>query len=272
MHVALRTGLSLILLTFIFVIAGCTNAPLASERTPLSGLFHPTASDPVQTFAISGPVEIDVVSFGGDVMITADPRKTEAQVRVVRRAVHGGQRRGEGKDSLDEIEYTVDLVAGEVGQKLQVRTMTAHPEPHFQRADVHITLPEVDGVHIQTRLGRVFAVGIQGKVDITTSHGDVRVLTNRRMNKPVTIVNNTGNIDFRVRGESSGLIDAQTIGGRVTYRMRYGRCIIEPGTTHNRLRARFNDGTNRITMRTVHGDIRIASMADAETVGAFIFE
>lgn len=272
MYAAAIRSIHCLILTAILVFAGCANVPLATERTPVSSMFHPTSSDQAITFDVAGPVEIDVESFGGDVFITADPRHTVATVQVTRRAVHGGRRHGEARHSLEEINYTVDLVPGDLGQKLQIRTATDHSEPHYQRADVHIQMPEIDGVHVRTRNGRVFARGIQGEVHITTSNGDVRVMTNQRMHRRVTIINSGGNIDYRVRGESAGAIDAETINGRVTHRFRYGRCVIEPGTTRHRLKARFNDGTNPIVLRTVNGDIRIASVSEPERVGMFIVE
>lgn len=271
MHVLSRS-LATILLLSMAVAAGCTNAPLAVERTPVSSMFYPTSSDRVIELDVAGPVEIDVASFGGDVFVTADPTKPKASVKVVRRAVHGSKRHREAKSSLEQIDYFVQVVPGDLGQRLMVEVTTSHDEPHYQRADVHINVPEVDGVYVRTRNGRVFTTGIQGEVDIVTSNGDVRVLTNQRMTRSVTILNSGGNIDYRVRGESTGLIDAESIGGRVTHRIRYGRCLIGPGTTYNKLNARFNDGDNPIVLRTVNGDIRIASVSEPERVGLFIFE
>jgi hypothetical protein len=263
---------SLAFLTLLCFAAGCANYPLATERTPVSSMFHPTSSDRAMELNVTGPVEIDVESFGGDVFITADASRPQASVQVIRRAVHGGNRYREGRSSLNDISYTVEVVPGHMGQRVQVRTTTSHAEAHYQRADVHIRVPEVDGIYVRTRNGRVFTRGIQGEVDIVTTNGDVRVLTNQRMNRSVTILNNGGNIDYRVRGESSGHIDAESIGGRVTHRIRYGRCIVGPGTTYNRLNARFNGGDNPIVLRTVNGDIRIASVSEPERVGRFIFE
>lgn len=262
----------LALLTVLAFAVGCANQPLATERTPVSGLFHPRSSDHAIGLNVAGPVEIDVESFGGDVFVTADPRRSDARVRVVRRAVHGAKRHGEARGSLDEIDYTAEVIPGRMGQRIEVRTMTRHKEPHFQRADVHIDVPEVDGVVVRTRNGRVRLRGVQGEVDVETTNGDVRVVSNLPLTKPITIYNDGGNIDLRVRGESAGMIDAHTVGGRVTHRIRYGRCIVGPGTTYNRINARFNDGDNPIVLRTVNGDIRIASVSEPERFGRFIVE
>lgn len=261
-----------LLLVVTMMLTGCANSPLATERTPFSSMFYPTTADRPVQLEVAGPVEIDVESFNGDVFVTADPRSSEAKVQITRRAVHGGNRHGEAKGSLDHIDYTVDVVPGEIGQRIRVRTNTDHAEPHYQRADVHIEVPEVDGVYVRTRNGRVYLRGIQGEVDVNTTNGDVRVFTNHRMNRRVTVINSGGNIDYRVRGESAGAFDAETVNGRVTHRFRYGRCIIGPGTTRHRLNARLNDGTNPIVLRTVNGDIRIASVSHPERVGAYIFE
>ena len=46
----------------------------------------------------------------------------------------------------------------------------------------------------------------------------------------------------------------------------------EPGTTHDRLLAVLNEGTNPITLRTVDGKIRIAVVPDPTATGTFIID
>jgi hypothetical protein len=82
------------------------------------------------------------------------------------------------------------------------------------------------------------------------------------MNEQVTVENRRGNIVYRVRSESSGLIDATAINGEATLDVRYGNAVILPGSTGVHLAARFNDGVNPITMRTVEGNIRIFVVPD----------
>ena len=82
------------------------------------------------------------------------------------------------------------------------------------------------------------------------------------INSAVTIENRRGNIVFRVRGESSGIIDATAIGGDASLDLRQGEATILPGSTGDHLVAKFNGGTNAITMRTVDGNIRIHVVAD----------
>lgn len=223
--------------------------------------------DPPTVLETSGPLGIDVETFNGDVIIDVDDRRKEATVTIVREAVHGYLRQKEATASLAEIRYTIDLVPGDLGPVLEIRTWTEHPEPHFQRAHVHIEVPAVDGVIVRTRHGQVAARGIQGAVDISTTDGDVRVMTNRAMLEPVTIVSQGGHIEYRVRGESTAAFDCQTIGGKVNHHVRYGRFVIGSGRDPAKLVATLNDGANPVVLRTVDGDIRIAVVHNPEQAG-----
>jgi hypothetical protein len=250
--------------------SGCAGREFTTERNPFAGLWYPTQGDDPYSLQVVGPVEIDVESFGGDVFITVDERERAATVRMVRRAVHGAGRFQEARAALEDINLSARVVPGDLGPKLEVRTSTTHPEQHFLLAHLHIVVPEAEGVRVRTSNGRVHARGIQGPIDIVTSDGEVRVITSRPMNYPVSIVAERSTIEYRVRGESSGLIDAETIGGRISHHIRHGRLTIDRGTKSDRLFARFNHGDNPITLRTTWGNIHIAAVGDPDRVGSLI--
>lgn len=257
----------IVLLTLLALLGGCAHGrSIRAEHIPVASIYHPTYTDDANRFETRGPIEVDVETFGGDVIITTDQRNREVSVRISRRSVHGAGRYSEGRDALKTIKATAAMVGGVVGPRLEVRTTTDHPEPHFLRADVYIEVPEVEGLRIRTRNGRVLAQGVGGSIDIVTDHGDVRVLTNQPIRQPVTILNNRGDIDYRVRGESTGLIDCESIGGKVRHRVRHGHLIVDRGTKHDRLFARLNDGTNPVILRTVYGDIRVGVVHNPEQV------
>lgn len=215
-------------------------------------------------FNVAGPLEIDVESFNGDVVIQGKPELTHAQLTVVREAVHGHQRVDEARASLGEMSFSAEVIPGELGQRLQVRTQTTHAEPHFHRAHVYIEAPDIENITVRTTNGRVWMKNIRGKLDIETTEDDVRVMTNQPMNRVITIVNRNGDIDIRMRAESQGLIDAQTVNGSAATYAKYGRIVVDPATRHDRSIARFNSGTNPITLRTVNGDITVAIVHNPE--------
>ncbi len=217
-------------------------------------------------------VSVDVESFNGNVFIEAGEDYDITTVEVCRKAMHGPRRPKEAKGSLDEIAYTIDITEGQYGPVLVIRATTSHPEPHYQAADIYINAPAVDGVSVHTTNGKVHARGIAGPVDVTTTNGDVRVLTNQPMLDDVTIINRNGDIVYRVRGESAGVFDGETVRGKVVQHTRYGQWVIGPGSDHDSLHATFNNGTNPILMRTVDGDIIVAVVQNPEEVGYFVFE
>lgn len=270
--IAVARTLQVVLLS-AFCLGGCSGPerPAWLSLNPNAWANRSEADDPLEIEVI-GPVAVEVESFNGDVTITGNPEAERATVTLVRQARHGHGRSKEAKRSLDQISMTAEIVPGQLGQLLQVRTDSTSVEPHYLRAHLFIELPDLHGLRVRTTNGRVWARNVRGPVDIATSEADVRVMTNQAMTEQVTIVNRNGDIDYRVRGESTGRFDAQAVNGRVTHLVRYGRAAIEPQTRHDALRATLNDGSNPITLRTVNGDIRIAVVHNPEQVGARIVD
>ena len=134
-----------------------------------------------------------------------------------------------------------------------------------------IDAPALTNVTIHTSRGYVETSNVEGSVDIRTDEGDVRCFTYLPVTNPVTIVNNGGDIDLRMRGESSCSLDAETIDGRVVQRVRYGELIVTE-TGEDFLRAILNGGDSPVVLRTVDGDIRIAVVPDPFAVGKYIVD
>jgi DUF4097 and DUF4098 domain-containing protein YvlB len=268
-------ALMMVLLVAALGVSGCTgpDRPAWLSIHPNDWANRGQADDPI-VLEVAGPVAIDVQSFNGDIVVTAtaDPKAKQAKVTIVREGTHGFDRAKEAKASLADISYTAEIVPGELGQVLQLRTSTTNIEPHFQRAHVYIELPEVADLRVHTTNGKVWARNITGSVDVSTSEGDVRIMTNQPMLRPVTIVNRNGDIDYRVRAESTGKIDCQTVNGKVTALVKYGTMNIQPPTRTDLLNATLNSGTNPLVMRTVNGDIRIAVVSNPEHVGQMIVD
>lgn len=247
----------------LFALAGCTY-PHDIVRGSLE-------SDKAMTFDMAGPISIDVTSFNGHVVIEADEDAEQVHFQVVREGNHGLLRGGEAEQAIQGIDYEAKIVPGELGPELTVRTWTDTPESHFQMANIYIAAPAINNVKVVTNEGAVRVEGMQGTVDITTREGDVVVMTNQPMTRPVTIVASEGSIDYRVRAESTGRFDAETVRGTVRHRLRFGRYTMEP-TDHNALRMTLNDGENPVRLRTVDGDIRIAVVHNPVQTGTFIIE
>jgi hypothetical protein len=249
-------------------LGGCgAGAVVRHPFDPQAWSYQSREDDPL-TLAVAGPVSVDVDSFGGDVILTADPRLSQATVTVRREATHGAGRKKDAQRSLDEIGYSAVVVPGTAGPELEIRTWTGHAEPHYQRAHLEITVPAVNGLTLRTQRGRV---DLEGNVHIECSEGDVRVMTNRSMRQPVTVLNRRGDIDYRVRGESTGSFDCEVVDGEVRYRARQGRFLVSEAT-NRRLQASLNDGDNPIRLRTTSGDIRVAVVHNPTEIGETIVD
>ncbi len=236
----------------------------------LGGCGTPSFMGEPILLATQGPVAVDVVSFGGDVTVTADPRLPWATIEVRRKATHGFRRNREAEDSLPNIRYSARIVAGEHGPVLQVRTWSTDQEPWFQRAHVEINLPRVRGLTVRTTNGTIEALNVGGEIDIECSNGDVLVMTNVRMLRAVTIRTDHGDIDYRVPYGSTAEFTCHSVGGSVDGRIREGRYVVHTGTDHATLVATLNEGTNPVKLTTSAGDIRIAVVERPTDVGSSI--
>lgn len=269
---------ALLIVLALPLLAGCTAVENSmawlenQTQSTIDGFSYRKANDAPMIVPVSGPVAIDIESIGGDIDIEVNDELPHAVIEFTRVAMHGFGRKDEAIESLDAIETSVELRTGDLGQILAIRTGTVHDEDHFQSVRMKIKVPEVDGVRVRNRNGRVYATDVYGEIDIRTDDGDVRVMTNRAMLRPVTIVNDAGSIDYRVREESAGAIDAECVRGRVFHVVEGGRWVVEAGTDHNTLVASFNDGTNPIMLRAADGNIRVAVVPGPTLVGRMIID
>ena len=264
-------------------LAGCGRPRPGFERavtTPWRTTFGGESQDS-ETFTIPTVGQQDVVVnlFAGDVTVhaTASPPGTGleqgiATVKITRRGMHGPSRKDDSTASLTEITATVGSEWREGDSTIVVNATTTDPEPWLQAADVDITLPMLGSVVVRTARGHVYVTNNARGVDIETSKGDVRVVTHFPMTDPTTILNSDGDIDWRVSGKSSGIYDLESVGGLVFARCPVGKWLCtDPGNTDRRLFAHLNDGTARVIMRNVDGDIRVAVLDNPADIGTYIW-
>lgn len=221
---------------------------------------------------VDGPVFVDVESFAGAVTVRADEHLRWATVQVVREARQGYGRDAAASEALDRMEYSAEVVNTETGQMLRVRTWSLDPEPWYQRANVTITTPAVDGLTVRTDGGGVTAVGVSGPVHVECAEGDARIMTDLPMLQPVLVLNRRGDVDYRVRGDSTAAFDCEALGGQIDYRVRRGRLMVHDGTAEDTLVATLNEGANPVRLQTVSGNVRIAVVADPTAVGSMIVD
>ncbi len=228
----------------MFLLASCQSPQVVNFNTA--------------TLDTQGPVAIDVQSFGGDVTIVVDPTVVGTQVIANQLEI--------GVDGVAErnvhMTCTTNIETGITGDIVHVVATCSDNPLALVSAEVIIKAKSIHGVSVTTANGDVTLLGVSGAIDIQTKDGDVRVVTPLVMNERVSIENRRGHIVYRVRGESSGIIDATAMNGEVALDVRQGDATILPGSTGDHLEANFNGGTNPIIMRTVDGDVRIYVVAD----------
>lgn len=256
--------------------AGCSGTPTSGAERVGNVLLRGEVSvgDGEIVLTTSGPIDIDVDSFGGTYRIIADPSLKATYVEPVRRSTHGHLRFDDGRDSLESIDYRVNLVRGELdSETLEIQSWTNHPESHFQGVDFRIRTPSLNSVRVITKNGRVWVKDNTGPVSIETTYGDIRLLTNHPMNDPITLITKDASIDFRAPAGTTGLFHCVASSGEVYSRITEAQITSSSRTNGpTKFAAQIGHGENPIDMRTSHADIRVAIVKNPTDVGSFIIE
>ena len=269
---AILTGL----VASIATLQGCIATPTSSLERMNNAVVYGQMSidDPRIVVATNGPVDIDLESFGGTVLVEAVPGLKNTIIEPVRHANHGHLRRDEAEAALDEMDYVVELIPGDLNREtVRVVATSDDLEEHFQGIDFRIRTADLGSVRVRTDQGRVWVKNNTGGVDVETTHGDIRVITEHPMNEPIILVTKEGDVDYRAPKGSTGIYDLRSIGGLVYNRFTEARVVStsadnDPAT----FVADVGGGLNPVLVRTTYGDIRVAVTEFPTGVGPIIME
>lgn len=260
-------------------LPGCRGAApeasIAAEGGASEGTLSAVGfSDQRIALSVTDVVDVDIETFGGDVTVHGGGEGDDdgaAWVELERTGAFAWGRDDEEKASLGDIRYTVSLTRGAEGREtILIRAVTDNPEPYYQSCSVDVRVPKLGTVRIRTGQGRVEVLENRGNFDIATSRGEVRVMTPWKIEGPVAVVNDGGDIDIRVRGESEGLIDAETRVGRVRSHIRFADYrILDEKNDEDTLVAELNDGKKPWVIRNAHGDIDFSVIPEPVTPNPF---
>jgi len=173
---------------------------------------------------------------------------------------------------LDNMKWNAEMKPQLDGSRiLEVTIATDDPTAWFVKCEIEVDTPRLGRVSVNTTHGRVLIVDNHGGVHVQTTFGDVRMLTPWPITEPCSIDDKDGDVEWIVRGESSGAFDCETIGGTMHVFARYGRWIAtDKRNDHNSLASTLNGGTNPIVIRVTDGDIYIATVENPHDTGTFI--
>ena len=258
------------------ILAGCVGTPTSGlERMENAfGQGEMAVDDPTIILDSRGILDVDIDSFGGSVKIDAVPNMSGTTVEVVRRAFHGHFRRDDAENSLDQLDYRVELGKGELDREtLIISSSSDSSESHFQGVDFYIRTSELGRINIRSKRGRVWIKNNQGGVDIETTYGDVRVVTDFAMNEPMTLVTKDASIDYRAAPDSTGEYDLRSVGGLVYQRFTDARVTTTSDENGPAVFVgQIGAGDNPVILRTTYGDIRVAVVENPTGVGPIITE
>ncbi|MHC4809782.1 MAG: DUF4097 family beta strand repeat-containing protein [Planctomycetota bacterium] len=223
-------------------------------------------------FDTTGPVQVDVELFAGDVTVRVDPAAEGTILRATRSARFGTDREEDSADSLESIRIEADVIAGDLGQRFIVRATSSHPEASLQDTEISIIVPEADGVRVHTGRGRINLKNVAGPLDLATGDGRVRVTTDRRLTGAVDIETGRGDIDLRVPNGTAARLDFTVDAGTISHDVETGRFRLLPGTTPRIVSATIDEGRNLYRLHSGDGDIRFVVTARPNAVGRWIID
>ncbi len=237
------------------------------------GLFGPTTPIQDLTFPEApGLVHVVVKNVEGDVRIRGTRKDASGPTTVHLRPHAIIDSNFKGTAALDEMKWSAHMKPQPDGSRiLEVTIATPDPSAWFVRCEIEIDTPRLGDSTVVTDHGRVLVSDNHGGVSVKTTRGDVRVRTAWPITQPCRIETSDGDVEWIVRGESSGAFDCETIGGEMNVFARYGRWVaVHPRNDHNSLVSTLNSGTNPIVMRVTDGDIYVVIVEDPHDTGTFI--
>lgn len=247
--------------------SGCTgpnhpervaNTTSGAVKARLQGIAR--QHDSLVQYRSRGAIDVIVDSFGGDVVVVADPAFDATTIQLIREAHHGYLRGYEPQEALKYLSWNsrLDPGPGPV-ETLSIETSYSGPEPWYMRAHLRIQTPMLDRVKIKTTNGKVYIRNNMGPADIETNLGDVVIATTHPLTDAVKILASEGNVDYRVSRGSTGIFDVAVVDGEIEMRITEGRMRFTDGLNdQNTLNASLDNGVNPVLIRTTEGDIRIA--------------
>lgn len=257
-------------------LQGCIATPTSGLERMNNAMVYGEMSidDPEIVVATQGPVDVEIESFGGTVVIESVPGLENTIIEPVRRARHGHLRRDDAAASLETIDYVVELIPGELNREtVRIVASSSSAEEHFQGVDFRIRTADLRSVKVRTDHGRVWVKNNTAGVDVQTTHGDIRVITEHPMNDPIILVTKEGEVDYRAPKGSTGVYDLRSIGGLVYNRFTEARVISTSAENGPAIFvAKVGGGLNPVLVRTTYGDIRVAVTENPTGVGPVIME
>lgn len=227
---------------------------------------------------VSQALAVDVDSFRGNVTIVVDPDATGVLVEANLRAAHkfpyryrNFLKKREFKETLDDMDVTAKIETNDQGLSVvRVLTTTQFQYPELQWVDLTITLPQVDGIQVRTCDGDVELVDVRGAVTVDNHNGNILLRTLQPMLDPVNLSTTNGNINYRIRAESTGAFDLEAIGGEAQMRAYKGDINIKQ-RGKSQLYATLNNGKNPVVLKTTNSRIKVVIASNPMGVGYFKF-
>jgi len=216
------------------------------------------------------PVWLDVSNWNGEVQVVASDRFFQPEVRARVRALSDAAPR-----SSEALRQTVRVraISNEEAGKRIIRVQgdaAASPMPPVA-LDLQVRIPRSWGVRIVNSGGTVELVGVAGPIDVQNGSpgkpgGSIDIRTGRAITEPVTLITQSGTIQYLVGPGSSGRIEASTTDGMPFVDAKVG--VVSGVTYQGTLwRGNLGDARNPILLRTHKGDARILVLENAGEIG-----
>ena len=237
------------------------------------GLLSPVGEVQNLTFPDqAGLVHVVVRNIEGDVRVRGQRVDASGDTTVRLRPRATMDTNFAARQELDQVQWDAQMKEAADGSRvLELSIRTRDPSAWFLRCDIEIDTPRLGRADIVTDHGRVLVEDNRGGVLVKSTFGDVRMRTPWPITEPCRIECKDGDVEWIVRGESSGAFDCESVGGEINVFARYGHWVAtDPRNDGNSLVSRLNGGENPVVIRVTEGSVYIVIVEDPHDTGTFI--
>lgn len=198
---------------------------------------------------------VDVENNKGRVKIVADSGVDEITVNAdvhVAQSVDKEKREGVAK----QVRVVAAMETDGPRPVLRVRSESPRPDAADHSVDLLIRMPVVTGVLVRNSGGHVILEGVSGAVQVENVGGSIELRTPRRLDEPVALITDTGNVWLQAPVTTTGQFELRSDEGVVSFDSAH---VLPQNVYSSRgvYRAVLNDGANDVLLRTGEGKVRV---------------
>ncbi|MBT8398326.1 MAG: DUF4097 family beta strand repeat protein [Gemmatimonadetes bacterium] len=208
--------------------------------------FHASAEFSADV-PMAGQASVRLVGVNGKVSFEGSDDPTMVRVTGTRRV------RSESQEDADSYLAMVQVSVSELDEEILIETLQPRNDGRNYEVDYTVALPRQLKAYVKTVNGEVSLTGLMADVDVDLTNGKIAADLYLPSEGAIDLFTVNGEIDLKVQQEASAQFKATLTHGTIS---DANLDLQDRVSTPRSLTGRLGDGSGRIQLGLVNGDIR----------------